>query len=139
MIIFLDIDGVLNQLQEWHIDKACVARLGKICNKTKAKIVLISTWRFGYFHNYSMCTPQVKKLLDVFEDNHIEIQGRTKDLGDRQKEIEDYINRRGISEYIILDDDKSLYNSIKNLYIVNEKTGLTDRDVKEILNKKQWS
>ncbi len=134
MVIFLDIDGVLNQLQEWHIDKECVARLGRICNKTKAKIVLISTWRFGYFHNYGMCTPQVKKLLDEFQDKHIEILGRTKDLDDRQKEIEDYANSRGVSEYIILDDDKSLYNGIKNLYVVNEKTGLTDKDVKAILS-----
>ena len=81
-----------------------------------------------------MCTPQVKKLLDEFQDKHIEILGRTKDLGDRQKEIEDYVNSRGVSEYIILDDDKSLYNGIKNLYVVNEKTGLTDKDVKAILS-----
>lgn len=135
MIIFLDIDGVLNQLQDWYIDNKCVARLGKICKYTQGKIVLISTWRLGYLHNYELCTPQIKKLIDIFNINNIEILGRTRSLNNRQQEIEDYITTRNIKHYIILDDDKSLYSDIEHLYIINPKTGITDKDVKQIISK----
>lgn len=53
----------------------------------------------------------------------------------RQDEIEYYIRRNGINDYIILDDDKSLYTDISkvNIYITDYLTGLTDKDIKKVL------
>ena len=53
----------------------------------------------------------------------------------RQDEIEYYIRRNGINDYIILDDDKSLYTDISkvNIYITDYITGLTDKDTKKVL------
>ena len=53
----------------------------------------------------------------------------------RQDEIEYYIRRNGINDYIILDDDKSLYMDISkvNIYITDYLTGLTDKDIKKVL------
>jgi hypothetical protein len=53
----------------------------------------------------------------------------------RQDEIEYYIRRNGINDYIILDDDKSLYTDISkvNIYITDYLTGLTDKDTKKVL------
>ena len=66
-IIFLDVDGVLNQLQRnYFIDIDCVEVLAKLVKELNAKIVFSSTWRFGY-SNTGKCTPQVEKLKHIFE------------------------------------------------------------------------
>ena len=53
----------------------------------------------------------------------------------RQDEIEYYIRRNGINDYIILDDDKSLYTDISkvNIYVTDYLMGLTDKDIKKVL------
>ena len=61
------------------------------------------------------------------------------DLNDRTKEIEAYINKYEIKKYIILDDDKSEFKSglLKNTYIINHKTGLTEKDAKKIVKEQK--
>lgn len=133
MIIFLDIDGVLNQLQSWHIDDKCVAVLQKLCRHYDAKIVLTSSWKSGFCRNKIYCTPQIIKLIDKFETYGLSIYNRTENLGDRSLEIERFIERYNVTKYIILDDDISLFSNMKNLYIINSKTGLTEKDYKKII------
>lgn len=55
----------------------------------------------------------------------------------RQEEIEYYIRRHNIMDYIVLDDDESLFPWPEriNLYITDYNTGLTDKDVKILLKK----
>lgn len=46
MIIFLDIDGVLNQLQGgYYLDENCIKVLSNLCKRVNGKIVLTSSWR----------------------------------------------------------------------------------------------
>lgn len=71
MIVFLDIDGVLNQLQ---IDVNCVANLAVLVHRLDAKIVLSSTWRFGYTHNFNYCTPQIQHLICKFGQELMKVQ-----------------------------------------------------------------
>ena len=131
--IFLDIDGVLNQLQSWHIDKNCVEILASIVKKYNANIVLTSSWRLGYCRNIKYCSPQVRKLLGVFEGFGLAVYGRTENLGDRQKEIERYVETHGVGRYVILDDDASLFDqNVKDLYLVSPKTGLIKKDIKGV-------
>lgn len=137
MTIFLDIDGVLNQLQRNHIDNACVARLSKIVKKLDGKVVLTSSWRIGY-SNFGTCAPHIEKLKKMFRSFSIDIVGRTDKLGDRTVEIVKYIEKYGIDMYIVIDDDVDEFKTglLKNTYIVNSKTGLTDKDVSKILKMK---
>lgn len=140
MYIFLDIDGVLNQLQmNYYLDTNCIKQLGNLCHTLGAEVVLTSTWKTGYTHSYERCTPQVQKLIDLFRQNNIVIESRTRTVqgGNRADEIQEYVERNQIKDYIILDDDKSLFgNYTKGLYMVNPSHGLTAGDVKKIV--KMW-
>lgn len=134
MIIFLDIDGVLNQLQSgYYIDRQCVKQLAVLVKKTKAEIVLTSTWRMGFLHNRSKCTPQVQKLLAMFDEEGIVVKSRTKNLGDRKTEIEEYIKENSVKKYLVLDDDKKEFpkGTPEHFYLVNARTGLTKSDVEK--------
>lgn len=137
MVIFLDIDGVLNQLQgNYYLDDNCVSNLGLICKKLNAKVVLTSSWRKGYT-NLGKCTPQIEKLKLSFSKYNIVISGRTASLGDRKEEIKSYIKSYNITDYIVIDDDMSEFKSglLGNTYFVNPKTGLTKQDVKKIIKR----
>ena len=136
MIIFLDIDGVLNQLQDnYYIDKNCVEQLSILCKKLNAKVVLTSSWRLG-FTRVGECSPQIEKLKNIFSEYNIDLYNRTFDLGDRATEIKDYIIRHGVGKYIIIDDDISEFKekTLKNLFIVSPRKGLTSKDVERIIN-----
>lgn len=136
MTIFLDIDGVLNQLQPYKLDEKCIINLANLCINLDANIVLTSSWRLGFTHNFSSCSPQVQELRQLLKHYGVDISGRTKSLGSRYFEIECYIKEYNISEYIILDDDKSEFvKSDKNLYLINYKTGLTCKDVEFLLRR----
>lgn len=135
VIIFLDIDGVLNQLQRnYFIDRKCVERLGKICNSIDGKIVLTSSWRLGYTR-LGKCSPQIERLKEMFNEYNIEIIGRTSNLNDRTNEIKEYMIKHNVNNYIILDDDIREFKSgrLDKTEIIDNKTGLTDKDVKRII------
>ena len=134
MTIFLDIDGVLNQLQyNYYLDDSCISILSEVCKMYDANVVLTSSWRLGYSHFKDKCTPQLRSLLNKFENYGIRVTSRTKNLGDRYLEVRDYIKEHNISSYIILDDDLSEFNTQdKFLYLVNCRTGLTKKDLKGI-------
>ena len=87
MIIFLDIDGVLNQLQSnYYLDNRYIENLAMLCKKLKATVVLTSSWRLGYT-NLGKCSPQIEELKAQFSKHNIKISGRTANLGDRTIEI----------------------------------------------------
>lgn len=138
MVIFLDLDGVINCKADWPhpytIRPKCVQYLAVLVKALDAEIVLSSSWKTGWVR-YGKCTPQIENLKQMFSVQGIEISGRTSDLGDRSLEIDDYCYRHGVTDYLIMDDDLSLFTSQKNIYKVNEKKGLTDHDVKAILKK----
>lgn len=135
MIVFLDIDGVLNQLQKDYIDENCVANLAVLVHRLDAKIVLSSTWRFGYTHNFDYCTPQIQHLIRVLRNFDLQIWSRTSESAKtRTEEIQSYLYMYP-DDYIILDDDMSLFTSTNNLYLVNCKTDLTSKDVRKLLRK----
>jgi hypothetical protein len=138
MIIFLDIDGVLNQLQPWYLDKACIKNLSDLCKKMNATIILTSSWRKGYSSLEKYQSPQVKKLISEFTSVGIRINGVTPSLENRQTEINQFIQSHNITDYIILDDDISEFDSINRppqLYIINNKTGLTSKDVNTLIKR----
>lgn len=136
MVIFLDLDGVINCEADWAhpytVRWKCVENLARIVKALKADVVLTSSWRTGWVR-VGKCTPQIENLKQVFGLYGIEISGRTSNLGSRTCEIDDYCCRHGITSYLILDDDLDLFTGQKNIYKVNAENGLTKRDVKIIL------
>lgn len=138
MVIFLDLDGVINCEADWvhpyTIRVECVKYLAMLVKALDADVVLTSSWRTGWMRN-GQCTPQIENLKYMFAMQGIKISGRTFNLGDRSCEIDDYCYRHGIADYLILDDDLSLFKTQKNIYKVNAKRGLTNHDVKIILRK----
>lgn len=138
MYIFLDIDGVLNTESSWRlkpydINKTCLENFVKICDKD-TKIILSSTWKKGFKKNLEDCTEQVKALRLALQEFGIDIYDVTPERnGDREQEILRYIGL-GVSDYIIIDDDKSLFptGSLNTkLCLINCKTGFTAADIQK--------
>lgn len=147
-VIFLDIDGVLNTPSSESrcgeyigIDDEKVEKLKKIVEKTKAEIVLISTWK-----KYWRKEEKLKTLQDysaTYLDEKLAKQGlkvidKTKDKADgrylsRGESILEYVCRNNVLNYIILDDCQFDYDgcdlSVK-LIKTNQTEGLTEKEVK---------
>ena len=147
-VIFLDLDGVLNTPSSESrcgeyigIDDEKVEKLKKIVEKTKAEIVLISTWK-----KYWRKEEKLKPLQDYsanYLDEKLAKQGlkaidKTKDKADgrylsRGESILEYVYRNNVENYIILDDCQFDYDGcdLTDNYIkTNQIEGLSEQQVK---------
>lgn len=149
-IIFLDVDGVLNSVNNlikvynktgkshsgynYPFDETCIELLRKLVLNTSAKIVITSTWR----KNDKGLSVLLLKLKEYGLDKYI--LGYTPILGNRCEEIKKYLENFDIEvDYVIL-DDKYLEELSDNLIRTNRLTGLCDSDVEKAilkLNKKE--
>ena len=108
--LFLDIDVVLATGKSVKPDKSnwfdnhaypfdpeCVNVLNYILRITNAKIIITSDWRFLY---------ELDEMCDIFKFNKIikSSKGYTTMLIDRNDEITDFVNRKRISKFVIIDD-----------------------------------
>lgn len=125
MYYFLDIDGVLNKESDWcksyTINPSCLKVFKELLAYDKnPKIILSSTWRVN---------PEV--LEPYFKIDGVTPISTTKT---RQEEIDFFVRRYDIEDYIILDDDDSLFPEKEKipLYLTNYKTGLVEDDIKKI-------
>ena len=139
MYYFLDVDGVLNKESDWRIpfsiNKSCLLCFLKlILRDNNPHIILSSTWRAGYTNTGEISeragnlSAELKKY-GLFIEDSTPLSDKT-----RQEEIEYYIRRHNISDYVILDDDESLFPWPEriNLYLTDYRTGLTDNDIKKL-------
>ena len=129
--IFLDIDGVLvlDESGEPHpenahpFDKDCVAALNEILNETNAIIILSSTWKKVW---------DLKRLDFIFKFNGV-IKSPldiTEDFNNREKEITDYVQRKRITDFVIL-DSADLVIFPKHFVKCSTHAGLKQEGVKE--------
>lgn len=148
-VIFLDVDGVLNSDEyfdkirnldiqgiEREVDIEKIKLLKKAIDKTGAKVVLSSSWRYTKYAQY------LKELLsnyDIYVDSTPFIEN------ERGLEIKKWLSdNQDVEDFVILDDeifdsyDESL---IKNLIKTsngngrNFGEGLLPRDVDEIIKR----
>lgn len=140
MYYFLDVDGVLNNEQDWRkpftVNASCLSCFKEVISRDKdAHIILSSTWRTGL--TVTGATMDKEALLNEYMARlGLTIEGVTPITNKtRQEEIEYYVRRNGVTKYIVLDDDRSLFPRVAeiNIYFTNYKTGLTAHDVKQIL------
>lgn len=155
-LIFLDVDGVLNNTQNIKkyrlffrgkrrllVDVKPVFYLKKLLeeiekNNMDVKIVISSSWRLG-----SVPADWKKLFLHYFNNAEI-VKGRTpylyKDRGIEILELLEIAKEKGdiIDDYIVLDDDiEDIINHIPNNKVIkiNRRYGLTNKNIKEILKK----
>ncbi len=145
--VFFDVDGVLNKESDWrikryHINDSCLNTFANIVHslhrryKENPRLVICSTWRAGAGDSSALLI-----LEQRLSEAGLRIWGSTPVTTNktRQEEIEFYIRRNGVENYIVIDDDDSLYdrkNEI-NLYVPDYKKGLIEKDESQIL--KQFS
>ena len=150
--LFLDIDGVLNKESQWktpfYLDDECIEVFVKIYTSIKKKyssvsLILCSTWRIGSTDGSQ--TPQLENLAKKLSEYHIKIDDTTPytTTKSRQQEIDYYLRRHNASDYMIIDDDLSLFDEPKNINLLqpNYKTGLTKVDIKKaekIIGGRRW-
>lgn len=127
MIIFLDIDGVLNRKEQWKIpyslDKNCIKNFCAYAKRKNAKIVLTSSWRTGFISTkHEENLPQIKRLEKLLAEHGCEIADKTPILKGRtrDKEIERYLYFHP-DDYQIIDDDPDEFSEgvkTKNLHLI---------------------
>jgi len=137
-IVFLDIDGVLNNVASLaegiHLLPEKAILVHRICQETDARIVISSSWRIGRSLNRMQdllqCAGCWSTVLDV-----------TRELpGPRGNEIQDWLDSGvvNIDNYLILDDDDDMLDSQREFFIHTDiQTGLMSRELPraiEILN-----
>ena len=164
-VIFLDIDGVLNSdralYEDISLEDDLILNLKELVNKTKAKIILSSSWRLS--------TEAIATLMDKLDKFGLVISGMTCDgvdldwlekyefdatkkyldtkfdydenkqikiTHDRGAEIFKWLHDHDDCAYVILDDeieDIKPYFSESVIVKTSYKTGLTKEDVKKAI------
>lgn len=137
-VIFLDIDGVLNNYDslqngvQLHSD--LVRRVSHVCQHTSAEIVISSTWR--HLHPLGV----LANMLWVTGLVYGRVIGKTPSCrnGFRGNEIEKYLcyNRHfQIDQYAILDDNSDFHNYQKPYFVQTHiEQGITDDDVVKLMD-----
>lgn len=153
-ILFLDIDGVLNcsmtpycHLGVRDIDMDKLMQVKSIVENTKAKILLISSWKEGWHSKESKKPFQsaTADYLDMrFSSAGLRISNKVNDIdyGGRGKSILDYLaslKKKGIEviSFAILDDDMGDYGKAglaKHLVKTSfSRGGLTEGKAREAI------
>ena len=146
-IVFLDIDGVLNTPSSKSrcggyigIDNDKVERLKKIIDKTKAEIVLISTWKKHWYKEERLKLSQdyIADYLDAkLAKYNLKATDKTVEKFEGQylsrgEGIIEYIYRKNVENYIILDDCQFDYDgcNLTDKFIkINQSEGLSEKQV----------
>lgn len=151
-IIFLDIDGVLNNNKKpYQLERSSVKRLSYIVKYSNAKIVLSSNWRHVYLQYknkedmYSVNKKAIEQLLKLFSQYSLEIFDVTSVIGygkeSRPAEIQNWINLHSIESFVILDDEEVWeWDRLSNHLILCQPNGLQFKHVLKaiyILRKKK--
>ena len=161
-VIFLDVDGVLNNYasrkhkeianfhskifsekdfieDDFNFDPKCLEALNElITSLTNPKIVISSDWRFHtsprHFHEMFEVVGVKYTPIDLTGYNPL---GGNDQPRTRSKRIMEYVNSHDhIRAYCAIDDRKDLFEEdFTQVVFTDPHTGLTDEDVKKVLEK----
>ena len=130
LIIFTDIDGVLNPHWRKKWNKKSIDIYNRVCKEYDLKPVITSTWRLNH---------TVKELQDIFTTQgiNITIYDYTKhiDQSDRGFEIKDWLDNNEFDGYVVIDDKTSdIEPYVNNVVKCRSWIGLTEEEYLEIKN-----
>lgn len=150
MLVLLDIDGVMVTTPSWkrpellddnfsRFNERAVMNLSRIISETDATIVLTTSHKSNFsipewkniFQRRGLNVTSIEKLND--NNNH----------SNRKDEVLNWLSSRNEENYVIIDDDKSLYDlpsDIKNKCVITSPLiGLTENDALTAINVLQTS
>lgn len=148
LLVFVDIDGVLNKNNQEHKRKYLdniynlkeiilpekVKLLNKIVKKCNPTFVLSSYWRkFGSLYAFN------ELFRDLGFESNFECATEFEGIEhiDRWKQINKVLDEYKPKKYVILDDksinEKGTFDN-KNLIHINENTGLTKKDIEKAID-----
>ena len=134
-VIFLDVDGVLNNKKTksrspdgWvGVSISLINRLKRIISETGAVTVLSSTWKHSSKEDLSYLYSKLGSAKPI---------DRTYDPEDRDSRrgagINDYLANHDVQQFVILDDysfDFRQQNLLQHFVLTDEKYGLQDKEV----------
>ena len=167
-VIFLDVEGVLNTKETYdriyrqcghttmidvEIDKFRLEYLKTIIDKTGAKIVLSSSFRYFFYKDGKEMLPKTlkgKKLYDTLKGYGIEIYDITPTNSEtREEQIKNWLaTKTNIESFVIIDDDPTVFDELydnliitstkKRSYVssfMKESIGLCEEHIPEVVNK----
>lgn len=128
-VIFLDVDGVLNSMQDGYSFELETNKhfelLKQIIDKTNAKLVLSSSWRIGIRPNDTIHTKLKEFGMSIYDCTPI-LKGKT-----RGDEIQAWLDQhQDVERFIILDDDIDMGKLMYRLVHTDTMVGLTEEEVK---------
>lgn len=136
-VIFLDIDGVLNEDKgDGNIDEEKVALLADIVNQTKSEIVLTSSWRRYlpvWIESKEKPKGSASMLFHLFAKYNLTIADATEDLTSgpdaRPFEVRSWLSYRdSVINFVILDDENFWrWNWLAPHVVLTEVTWLGDK------------
>lgn len=153
-VIFVDVDGVMNCITtkakiEGYIfvDDEKIELLKEIIDRTGAKVVLSSTWRYGWYAMEHIENPDegdlrnirmFKALRDKLLEFGIELLGYTDNFGHRGAEISAWLKSwqgEPIEAYVVLDDmgGDEIRPHCKHLVQTSMTYGLQAKHIKKAL------
>lgn len=153
-IIFLDIDGVLNNAEYYktksldshhkessHFDNDNINALNKISESTGAKIVISSAWRMlKTLEEISTLFNKVGINAEVIGSTESLHYKDTYELAPRGLEILKWIKdhhrtlKEGLKNYVIIDDENDILDiQDKHFFQINDVVGLTDENADAII------
>jgi len=130
-ILFLDIDGVLNDhpictiYDSCSTQPFCIERINFIVQETKCKIIVISSWKDS--HNWDT-------VLEILYSRGITMNSilgcSTKNVS-KEKGIIEFLNKNAITKFVVIDDEPHITNSEILQYCIkpNRFTGISDNDM----------
>ena len=136
-VIFLDIDGVLNNcmsagvFHESSTDQFCIAILNEAILRTGAKCVIISTWKDNF---------DISVVINLLYERGIlpdSIVGCTEKDIPKEYGIKNYIEKHPeIEKFVIIDDNLALQDeSLKNFCVrTDSHEGIQPEDLGKITN-----
>jgi hypothetical protein len=133
IVIFTDIDGVLNPHWRKKWDKKAISSYNKLCKEFDLKPVITSTWRLNHTK---------EELQDVFTNQGIDIEifDYTKHLDqkDRGLEIKEWLLNNKVDNYVVIDDRVfDIEPHVSNVVKCRSWIGLTEEEcdiIRNILN-----
>ena len=144
-VIFLDFDGVLNSEKYVRnfsgygviIDPTRMALLKHIIDKTKAKIVLSTSWREHWEQCTGKCNDTGKEINKIFNEFNLSIFDKTPSIGgNREDEIESWLKSNPETENFVVLDDRFLDSPIIRGHFVktdNYRSGISEENVNEAI------
>lgn len=137
-IIFLDLDGVLNN---WYhpdlIDPKNVLVLKKIIKLTNAKIVLTTSNKYPFQREKikNIKGSYLEKYIKILQNNGLSIYDLTPYVEEnRSLEIKAYLKSNpNITDFVIIDDEIISLKLLKYQVFLDWNTGLLEKHIKPII------